>query len=71
VLERPRCVTLKADSSTHILGDRAYVLRLRKACTEALKNGCAQFACDDQDDEEIYTVITCSKRLGKQKIGFR
>lgn len=61
---------MKAASPVHILGDRAYVLRLRKACTEALRTGAAQFACDDEDDEEIYTVISCSKRMAKKKIGF-
>lgn len=60
---------MKAAGSTHIFGDRAYVTRLRKSCTEALRTGASQFACEDPDDDEIYTVIVCHKF--KKKIGFR
>lgn len=58
-----------------IMGNRAYVLRLRKACSDALTQGATAFTAEDEDGDDATTTITCSNKLkvkaSKQRLGFK
>lgn len=69
-MKRPMTV-----GTAHIKGNREFVLRLRKACSEALRNGCAAFTAEDEDGDDASTTIVCSEKIrvkgSKEPIGFK
>lgn len=54
-----------SDANTIIKGNRAYIVKVRKACSDALKSGSGIVACLDEDGDDIVTTIVCSARFGR------
>ena len=62
-----------SDANTIVKGNRTYILKVRKACSDALRTGSAMVACEDEDGDDIVTTIVCSKRMAPKsfrKAGF-